>query len=153
MADIDYDALIADRAAGTEGPWMAVMCDPESGEENYDTVLADAGLHGVFGLAYINHFFSGHEANARRIARVPALEAAVLALREENQRLQREAIAAEARGLERAAKLCSETRDEALEASGIEGRVIASWFSAQAEAIRAQATALRKALEQEQGNV
>ncbi len=66
--------------------------------------------------------------------------------------LQREVLAAEARGLDRAAKLCSETRDEALEASGIEGRVIASWFSAQAEAIRAQATALRKALEQEQGN-
>lgn len=74
----------------TPGPWMPHMCDIEGGESNYDTVLADAGLHGVAGLAYTSHFFTAHEANARLIAMAPDLAQMVIDLRAEHDRLTSE---------------------------------------------------------------
>lgn len=145
---IDYDALRADRAAGTPGPWRLSTLRGHA-----CTMVADDGGHVAAALDdYDCNFPVTTEANARRIARLPDLEDAVLALHEENQRLQRAVLAAEARGLERAAGLCSETRDEAIYEGGRCGRTIATWFSGQANAIRALITPeMRAALEQEQG--
>lgn len=83
-ADIDRGEIEADRAAGTPGPWdvSAVRLGRAIVNKSGHTVAA-AHLHGP-GIGHNGR----RDANARRIARVPDLEAAYLAALDEIERLR-----------------------------------------------------------------
>ena len=89
MTQIDIAALVADREAGTQGPWFPggvagggrptmVYSDDATG-----SAIADAVLQ------FVSRLQSECEANARRIARVPDMEAALIAQDAELKRLRR----------------------------------------------------------------
>ena len=63
---INLDQFMADREAGTDGPWGR--------DAGHNPVI----LRGVSFLAFANYETEEGEANARRIARLPDLEAAFL---------------------------------------------------------------------------
>lgn len=151
---IDFDALRADRAAGTPGPWDAAL------ERGCHGIIAAVLPHETNFVAIVGNSTDTPErepmrfANARRIARLPDLEDAVLALHEENQRLQRAVLAAEARGLERAAQSIDPAGFDYpsvyMGGPSARARRMAGYL---ADAIRALITPeMRKVLEQEQGN-
>lgn len=68
------DHIKRDREAGTPGPWVSAKDDPNDGPE--DVIMA--GEYYVSSAHYITDH-SKTESNARRIARVPDMEAALLA--------------------------------------------------------------------------
>ena len=87
MTQIDIAALVADREAGTQGSWFPggvagggrptmVYSDDATG-----SAIADAVLQ------FVSRLQSECEANARRIARVPDMEAALIAQDAELKRL------------------------------------------------------------------
>lgn len=79
---IDVEQLRADMAAGTPGPWR------HDGPHWNAIVWSDAGNRIAF-MAHSNGLDDDRdEANASRIARLPDLETAYLALAEENERLR-----------------------------------------------------------------
>lgn len=79
---IDIEQLRADIAAGTPGPWV------NDGPTWNAIIWSDNGNRIAF-MAHSNGLNDARdEANARRIARLPDLEAAYLALADENARLR-----------------------------------------------------------------
>ena len=89
--------MVADREAGTPEPWRMRV------NKRDDQYTCDVSLCGdIFVLADLNGPQYAHQhANARRIARLPDLEAAYLTLAAENAMLR----ASEAAALERVAEL------------------------------------------------
>lgn len=89
MTQIDIAALVADREAGTQGPWVV----HEEPEEQIDICAADRPV-GRFvpimsrGMGYNDNVDDESRANARRIARVPDMEAALIAQDAELKRLR-----------------------------------------------------------------
>lgn len=76
MTQIDIAALVADREAGTKGPWVAESGHVQQNGQPYWQVTdgSDAIMQNQFCWCQ-----GDHEANARRIARVPDMEAALIA--------------------------------------------------------------------------
>ena len=81
MTDIDWTQLEADREAGTPGPWRVGANNPTQviGPDSQPVITKDP----PFRLA------EKQEANARRIACLPALEAYALAAREKLEAAER----------------------------------------------------------------
>lgn len=90
------DSIRADREAGTPGPWMAAeleeaLCSYEDWPEVNIEANDDCGTHS---LAHVRYGCSEAKvegdvyANARRIARLPDLEEAYLAILSENAALR-----------------------------------------------------------------
>lgn len=110
MTQIDIAALVADREAGTKGPWVV----HEEPEEQIDICAADRPV-GRFvpimsrSMGYNDNVDDESRANARRIARVPDMEAALSALTPDPDRLLALTAAAEAqaeaRGMRKAAEV------------------------------------------------
>ena len=87
MTQIDIAALVGDREAGTKGPWFAESGHVQQNGQLYWQVTdgSDAIVQNQFCWCRGNH-----DANARRIARVPDMEDALIAQDSELRRLQAE---------------------------------------------------------------
>ena len=84
MTQIDIAALVADREAGTKGPWFAESGHVQQNGQLYWQVTdgSDAIVQNQFCWCQGNH-----DANARRIASVPDLEDALIEQAETIKRL------------------------------------------------------------------
>ena len=82
--ETDIAALVEDREAGTQGPWRVRV------NKRDDQYTCDVSICGdIFVLADLNGPQYVHQhANARRIARVPDMEAALIAQDAELKRLR-----------------------------------------------------------------
>ena len=79
MTQIDIAALVADREAGTKGPWVAL---------DSEVVMADDVIATVAVIDFDNTEEVQALADVRRIARVPDMEAAIIAQDAELKRLR-----------------------------------------------------------------
>lgn len=80
MTEAEFKAMLADREAGTPAPWHITACADrwvQHGERGI-AHCGDIEWHGADGVV---DNFPEMDANARRIARVPALESEVIRLR------------------------------------------------------------------------
>jgi hypothetical protein len=81
MTPEELEQMRVDIAAGTPGPWVAA-----SPEQDPSIVSVEGG--GFF-IAWIDEGYDNAGVNARRIARVPSLEADLLRLMEKLAKMQR----------------------------------------------------------------
>jgi hypothetical protein len=81
----DIAALVADREAGTQGPWVAESWHVQQNGQLYYQITdgSDAIMQNQFCWCQ-----GSQDANARRIARVPDMEAALIAQDAELKRLR-----------------------------------------------------------------
>lgn len=87
---LDYKQMLADRAAGTQGPWRPIY---EPDKTDSTTWLVERAVGGLL-VAAAYEYAPGKgsdEINARRIARIPDMEAEIIRLRELLHRAEQEA--------------------------------------------------------------